>query len=150
MDKGVWRATAHGVAKSQTWLSTQAHKSSEGISKARHVRWRAIIKGIKGYKSVRGTVSLPILLDEGVVSDTKSSKIFGKFSISTAKAIHFFLNFKDLPFYIISYPDHRNLFPYWYLLSSDPYEKSILPPSSNYCSLQSKGFCLGLHLTFEQ
>ena len=42
----------------------------------------------QGHKRVQecwGTVSHPILLDEGVVSDTKSCKIFGKLSISTAK-----------------------------------------------------------------
>ena len=28
MDRGVWQATAHGVAKGQTWLRDKAHKSS--------------------------------------------------------------------------------------------------------------------------
>ena len=45
-----------------------AHRlaKAQGINKVRHVRWRAIIKGIRGYKSFGGTVSHPILSDEGV------------------------------------------------------------------------------------
>ena len=32
MDRGAWRVTAHGVAKSQTWLSTQAFSSVQSLS----------------------------------------------------------------------------------------------------------------------
>ena len=31
MDKGVWRATVHGVAKSRTRLSTYAHRIQKGL-----------------------------------------------------------------------------------------------------------------------
>ena len=32
MDRGAWRVTAHGVAKTQTWLSTQAFSSVQSLS----------------------------------------------------------------------------------------------------------------------
>ena len=32
MDKGAWRATVHGVAKSQTWLSTHTHVDSSVLA----------------------------------------------------------------------------------------------------------------------
>ena len=32
MDKGAWRATVHGVAKSQTWLSAHTHVDSSVLA----------------------------------------------------------------------------------------------------------------------
>ena len=45
MDRGGWRATVHGVAKSQTRLSDQAHKESKIILTAFSFRYHALIQG---------------------------------------------------------------------------------------------------------
>ena len=44
MDRGGWRATVHGVAKSQTRLSDQAHKESKIILTAFRFRYHALIQ----------------------------------------------------------------------------------------------------------
>ena len=44
MDRGGWRATVHGVAKSQTQLSDQAHKESKIILTAFRFRYHALIQ----------------------------------------------------------------------------------------------------------
>ena len=40
MDRGAWRTTVHGVAKSWAWLSTYAQRKKDGGQQRRRRRWR--------------------------------------------------------------------------------------------------------------
>ena len=45
MDRGAWWAIVHGVAKSQTWLSTNTHTHTHTHTHSRIIYWQCICHG---------------------------------------------------------------------------------------------------------